>query len=423
MSDLRRIVMMSVARGYGMVLSLGTLFVSARLLGPQGRGEFAAAMAWAALFATLFNLSLGQALQHRLQSAQSKPTLAEQLGTLGGMAAALAAAALLCACMLYLGSGGALFKGLSPALLLLALGAVPLLVWEQYASNMLAAAAQTGLLNRAQYIGRSAGFAVFFLLVMYLGLGVPGALASQLIGQFLVAALVLLPLWQLAGSSAKWARREVLPLLRSGVVIHMTTVSAFLLDQVSILLINHDLGKSDVGFYQLAQQMVALLLIVPQSALMVIYGGLAKASPDAFWPQQKRLAKKVLAGVAGLSLFAYLVAPWMVALVAGHAFDPSVAMFRALLPTILGISLALLMTPQWIGRGMLKLNTALTIATSVVVVGASYWAIPRYGVDGAINVRLAAYALWIPLAQLVFWFWCNRRAQAGVATQAGKGVD
>ena len=78
------------------------------------------------------------------------------------------------------------------------------------------------------------------------------------------------------------------------------------------------------------------------------------------------------------------------------------------------------MTPQWIGRGLLKLNTLMTIATSVVVVACSYWAIPRYGVDGAIGVRLAAYAVWIPLAQGVFWWWCNRRARMAAA---GKGAE
>lgn len=420
MSDIKRIVAMSVARGYGMVLSLGTLFVSARLLGPDGRGEFAAAMAWAALFATLFHLSLGQALQHRLQSAATTPTLGEQMGTLGGLALALALLALAVAAGLYAVTGGALFKGLSPLPLCIAMACVPLLIWEQYASNMLAASAQTGLLNRAQYWGRSIGFLLFFVLVMYLGWGVPGALASQLLGQFLVAVLVALPLWHLAGRSLRWIRSEVRPLMTSGAVIHMTTVSAFLLDQVSILLINHDLGKREVGFYQLAQQMVTLLLIVPQSALMVIYGGLARATPDAFWPQQRRLAKKVLAAVAGVCLLAYVLAPMMISLVAGHAFDASTAMFRALLPTVLGISLALLMTPQWIGRGLLKLNTFMTIATSVVVVACSYWAIPRYGVDGAIGVRLAAYAVWIPLAQGVFWWWCNRRARMAAA---GKGAE
>jgi O-antigen/teichoic acid export membrane protein len=410
MSDMRRIAGMSLAKGYGVVLSLATLFVSARLLGPEGRGEFAAATAWAALFATLCNLSLGQALQHRLQAAAAKPTLGEQLGTLGGMAALLSALALGLAAALYLGSGGALFKGIGPLSMALALATVPLLVWEQYSGNIGAAASQTGLLNRAQYIGKTVGFAAFFLLVMALGWGVAGALSAQLVGQLLVGLLVAWPLFRLAGSSLNWLQREVKPLLRSGLAIHLTTVSAFLLDQVSLLLINHHLSKPEVGWYQLAQQMVALMLIVPQSALMIIYGALANSTPDACWPRHRRLNWRLLGGLAALALAAWLLAPVVVPLVAGQAFAPSVPLFRMLLPTVLGISLALLMTPQWISRGLLRLNMALTCATGAAVVAASFWAIPHYGLDGAVWVRLGVYAVWVPLAQTVFWLWCNRQA-------------
>ncbi|UGQ47642.1 lipopolysaccharide biosynthesis protein [Massilia endophytica] len=410
MSDLRRIAGMSMAKGYGVLLSLAMLFVSARLLGPEGRGEFAAATAWAALFATLCNLSLGQALQHRLQAAAAKPSLGEQLGTLGGMAGLLSALALGLAAALYLGSGGALFKGIGPLSMVLALATVPLLVWEQYSGNIGAAASQTGLLNRAQYIGRTVGFAAFFLLVMALGWGVAGALSAQLIGQLLVGLLVAWPLFKLAGGSLNWLQREVKPLLRSGLAIHLTTVSAFLLDQVSLLLINHHLSKPEVGWYQLAQQMVALMLIVPQSALMIVYGGLANSTPDAYWPRQRRLNWRLLGGLAGLAVAAWLLAPLVVPLVAGQAFAPSVPLFRMLLPTVLGISLALLMTPQWIGRGLLRLNMALTCVTGAAVVAASFWAIPHYGLDGAVWVRLGVYAVWVPLAQIVFWLWCNRQA-------------
>ncbi|MQA38009.1 lipopolysaccharide biosynthesis protein [Rugamonas aquatica] len=423
MSMVRRILGMSVARGYGVMLSLATLFVSARILGPTGRGEFAAAMAWAALFATLSNLSLGQALQHRLQSSEKKMDLGEQLGTLGGLTVLLSVVALGSAAALYWYTGGSLFKGLDGTLLLLAMASVPLLTWEQFASNILAAAARTELLNRAQYGGRTAGFLIFFLLVVYWRFGVNGALASQLLGQLLVALMVGWPLWKLAGRSVRWAQREVTPLLRSGTLIHLTTVSAFLLDQVSILLINNYLGKQDVGYYQLAQQMVGLLLIVPQSALMVIYGGLAGSNPDQFWPTQRSVAKKVLAALAVVALLAYLLAPFAIGLVAGPAFAPSAKMFQALLPTVLGISLALLMTPQWISRGMLKMNTILTIVVSGVVVLSSSWVIPRYGVDGAIGVRLAVYAVWVPLAQMLFWWWCNKRADAAHLNAMSKGVE
>lgn len=415
MTDISRILKMSLARGYGVLLSMATLFISARLLGPDGRGTFAAALAWASLFATLFCLSLGQALQHRLQSSARKPELAEQIGTLGGLALIVSTVALSAAIVAYLVTSGEIYKGLSPVLLVIAFAAVPLLVWEQYASNILAAAARTDILNRSQYFGRSIGFGFFLIFVMLLGWGVLGALTSQFLAQVLVALFTAVPLWKLANRSVKWASHDVWPIVRSGGMIHLTTVSAFLLDQVSILLINNYLSKQDVGQYQLAQQMVGLMLIVPQSALMIIYGGLAKSNPDAFWPKQRRLAKQVLGGMLVAGALAYVIAPWLVTLVAGQAFAPSVAMFRSLLPSVLGFSLALLLTPQWIARGFLRLNMALTVITSAAVVAASFWAIPRFGVEGAITVRLAVFALWVPIMQGLFWLLCSYRSR--MATQ------
>lgn len=407
MADLRRIAHMSLAKGYGVALSLAMLFLSARLLGPDGRGAFAAALAWAALFATCANLSLGQALQHRIQASPAKLSLSQQLGTLGGLAVLLATLALLFAVSLYQMSAGAIFRGLDVSILWLAFAAVPFLIWEQFSSNIAASVARTDILNKAQYIGRTAGFLLFLIFVPLLAWQVQGALAAQLAGQVAVAALTFVPLWRLAGKRAEWRSDETGPLLRAGGLIHLTTVSAFLLDQVSVLLINHHLTSSDVGHYQLAQQMLSFLLIVPQSALMVIYGGIANTNPDRFWPKQRKLAVRVLVLMTLGGLLAYMLAPTLVEVVAGEQFSRSASIFQVLLPSLFGYSLALLMTPQWISRGLLVTNTSLTVATSAAVVAASFWAIPKFGIDGAIGVRLAVFAVWVPLMQLAFWHWCS----------------
>lgn len=387
------------------MLSVVTLFVSARYLGPEGRGVFAAAISWVALFATVANLSLGQALQYRLQSEQ-KLSLPAQIGTLGGLAIGVSFIALLVAVGLFFATEGSMFRGLDPVILGLAFVALPLLVWEQFSSNVLSAISRLDLYSRAQYIGRSIALVLFVLLVARFGFGVPGALVAQAVGPAIIAALVTIPLVRLAGG-VKWVKAEVAPLLKAGAKVHITTVSAFMLDQISILLINNYLTKAEVGHYQLAQQMVALMLVIPQAALMVIYGGLAKSDPDAFWPEQRRLLRKVMVLIIGVGLVAYLVVPYVILSVAGQAFEPSVAIFRALLPTLLGVSLATMMTPQWIGRGMFLLNNMLTLVSAVIVIVASWLLIPKFGVDGAIWVRLCVYLGLVTITQLIFWGWCS----------------
>ena len=57
-------------RIYNLGVSLISLVVIARLLGPTGQGTIAAAVSWAGLVATIAGLSLGQVSQHRIQSLQ-----------------------------------------------------------------------------------------------------------------------------------------------------------------------------------------------------------------------------------------------------------------------------------------------------------------------------------------------------------------
>ena len=404
---LKTIATVSMARGYGMLLSLFTLFISARYLGPEGRGAYAAAIAWATLFATFANLSLGQALQFRLQHVSNKLSLSQQIGTLGGLALVLSFMVLVIAAIGYFATQGALFKGLESLLLCVAFAAVPLMMWEQFSNNILAAVSRLDIFNRGQYVGRTLGLVAFLVLVGALGQGVVGALGAQFIGQLAIAIVVLFPLWKLAGQRPTVQKEEIRPLLSAGAKVHLTTVSALLLDQVGILLINNYLTKADVGYYQLAQQMISIMLILPQSALMVVYGGIATSSPDQFWSRQRKLATKVLVIMVVAAMLAFLLSPYLIRSLAGEHFEPAAIIFQWLLPTLAGQSLAILMTPQWVSRGLFFLNNSLTVVTTILVVGASWILIPLFGIEGAIWVRLGVYAGLISVVQLVFWRWCD----------------
>ena len=63
----------STARIYGLLAGLLSLFITARILGPEGQGILAAAIAWVRMFASFGGLSLGQVMQHRFQAQKWEP--------------------------------------------------------------------------------------------------------------------------------------------------------------------------------------------------------------------------------------------------------------------------------------------------------------------------------------------------------------
>jgi O-antigen/teichoic acid export membrane protein len=111
----------------------------------------------------------------------------------------------------------------------------------------------------------------------------------------------------------------------------------------------------------------------------------------------------------GLAVVAYLLAPILVHLLAGPRFHDSVHLFRALLPSLAGLTLAQLLVPQWISRGILGLHALVSIGMAVMMLVGTWYAIDLWGVKGAAYARVAIFGGVMVVTQLCFMLWIERR--------------
>jgi O-antigen/teichoic acid export membrane protein len=404
----------SGARIYSVAVAVVVMFFTARVLGPEGRGTLVAAMTWASLFGIVAGLSLGTVAHHRIQIKNEENWLPETFGTLLVTGIAMSLIAYLVIIALAILSDGAVFKGIPPTILALAFVTLPFLVLEDYGAQLITAAGRIRSYSVAQLIGRSVGLIGVIVGVVVLGLGVAGALIGQIVGQAIVVAMVLGVLWKLAGRRIVFNATEMRALLKGGMKLHLNTVGAFLLNQANILMLNHYSTKDQVGWYQLAFQLIVTMLIIPQGAAMIFFSRMAKLGPDRLWPEQKRLGLQVLGVMILLSIVAYYVAPFVIVTLAGPEFEPSVEIFRWLLPATVGMTLAQMMAPQWIGRGIFLLTAILTISSAIVIIGLNSVLIPMYGAMGAVWGMLIAYFGMVVVVQTYFAFWCERKYRASL---------
>ncbi len=388
------------------------MFVTARLLGPDGRGMLAVLVAWSILFATLAGLSLGEVVQHRIQQQDRRDWLPGALGTLLPMAAILSAVAGLVAVILYRLTDGRLIDGVPGTFVAVAFLALPLLIWNIYARNLLFAAGAVRDYNTIQVIGATLGLAAVLVLLLGFDLGVIGVVIGQTIGYAFMSVATGMALFRRAGDRMVASLQEARRMIAGAAKLHANTIGVVLLAQTDIVMLNHFAGVRDVGWYQLGFQLMAVMLVVPQAGTMVLYSRMAEIGPDRLWVEQKALILQTLGLVALLSVVAFLLAPVVVVWLAGPEFEPSVGVFVWLLPVLLGRSLALLMAPQWIGRGLFALTSGLTMATAVANAGLNYLWIPQYGMMGAVWATLVSFLGVVAVAQIIFAVWCDRRCQA-----------
>jgi O-antigen/teichoic acid export membrane protein len=383
----RSIGFTSGARIYGVLAGSVSLIISARMLGPEGRGDVAAAVTWALLFATIGYLSLGQVAIHRAAGRPVADWLGTTLAALFVMTGAVSVVAWIVAGGMYAATGGEAFGGAPGYAIALGFAALPFLVWEQYGSQLLSAVDRISVYNRAEMAGRTIGVLGVVVLVGIAQFGVAGALVALLAAQFVVAAAGWRSLVRLAGPRLEYDAGTLRSMIGSGLQLHLNAVGTFLFTNATVLIVNALRGSSETGAFQAVVQLMMVGQLVPQAASLVLYGTVAREGPDRAWPANRR----ILLGMTGLMTLAagigWLLAPTLVPLLFGDEFEAAVPVFRILVFGLIGNTFSALMAPQWIGRGLFWQASALTLTLGICNVVASFVLVDAHGMKGA------AYAL------------------------------
>ncbi len=387
----RPVIAAGGARLWSLGVSVLILAVSARALGEVGRGEFASVFTLALLASSVLYLSLGQVGLHDARDLGSEPTWRGRLlSTLAVFTVAVSILAWLGVAALWLITDGDAFKPLGPGLLSVGLLLLPVLVWEQFGSALLAMHDRVDIYNRAQIVGRSISL-VAAIILLTLGTGVYGLLLSVLAGQAFVALRGIAFLSR-ASPRARPSRSYASHLVRRGLRLHLSAVATVLIASADVLIVAHQLGARAAGSYQLATQLLLALTVVPQAATLIVYGRVVSEGAQPAWEQQRRIGAAALALVVVLSTIAWIAAPTLIDIVAGAGFDDSVGVFRIVVIAALGFSLSAIMAPQWIGRGLFGLASGLTVAVATLNVTANLIVVPRAGLHGAAFVVVGTSA-------------------------------
>lgn len=397
----------SGARIYGLATGVISLFLTARMLGPDGRGVVAVILVWVNLFATFSGLSLGQVAQHIIQCRSREDWLPSMLGFLLPSTLILTLIAYLLGFVLFICFGERLLKGIPPAMIVLAFSMLPLLIWEEYSTSLLFSAGCLRAYNIVQFAARTLSLISVYVFIKFFNFGVTGVILAQLSGQLIVSISAFLILWHASGKKIRFNRSDAVAILKGARFLHFNTIGSFLLASSTILILNNYVSKAEVGNYQLAYQMLSIMFIIPQAASMVLFSEMTTIGPDRMWPDQKRIMMQTTSFMLVAGTLAYFCARPAITVFAGHRFEQAITVFQLLLPNLIGLTLAQLMGCQWVGRGLFIMNASITFIFSLLSVMANLFLIPRFGVQGAIWANWTNYLVLVVLGQLTFMAWCE----------------
>lgn len=381
------------AKIYGVLLGILSITLTARILGPEGRGELVAITTWVTTFATFAYLSLGQVAVHRAAQTKGSGWFPATYHTLISYAVIMTLIAWGVAGAMYASPLQSVFGNLTPTWLLIGFLLLPFKIWEQYASSLLQAIERLDVHNRYQMIGSTIGFLSTIGLLLVLGRGLEGVLTSNLLSQLIIAAGGIKLLHRMAGGWAVPNRVTMQDFLNNGLKLHMNTIGMFFITGSDILMLNYYRGSKETAYFQLGVQLMSMLMLIPQAASMVVNGRVSAQGPDKAWPVHRNILLQMTLFVAAVAIIAGTTISWWLPLIVGDAFTPSIDIFRWLLLASIGMTFSTVMAPQWIGRGLFGAVSILAFVFGGTNLVLNWFLIPMYGMHGAVTATLITYVI------------------------------
>lgn len=362
----------------------------ARYLGPEGYGSLSFAGSYIMLFSALALFGLESLVVRELV------TRPEERGSILGTACLIRLTAGVCSYML----------ALSLLLFLRPHDTLTLLMAAILGSSLLFQALdmtdlwfQSRVASRFSVISRSSAFllASCAKLVMVLSGASLTAITLATASEAFFAALALLLAYRLSGeriSAWRWDRRwfrklwsDSLPLVLSGIVLMVY----LRIDQVMLGALA---STADVGQYAAAVRISEIWYFVPAAIVSSVFPGLVQlrsTDPELFRAKLQRLYNLMAFAGYAVALPVTVLAPWLVKLLFGAAYQPAAPLLAVLIWAGLFANLTVVRNAQLIAEERGKALLFSTSLGALANVAANLLLIPRFGAMGAAIATCISY--------------------------------
>jgi O-antigen/teichoic acid export membrane protein len=381
----------------GIVLYLTGLIsgpILARVLGPAGRGDIAAVLTPFLLLGWLVPLGLPSAAAYYVDTVDTKTGTRRSTGELLATVTVFGAlvAAPVSVVLWYLAP--AYLSGHSPVALTWARAVVvmlPLSAGVQAALEILRRLSPGVGWNRWRAAPILIQTIAIVVLAAFGRLTVSSALAASVGGSLTPLLLLLLCLSRAERRRPSMANlRLMLPYAWRSTLTTGASSLTLRLDQVLLVVFA---PSAQLGLYAVAV-MVASVTNPLNGLSLALFGHLRRETVSGRAESRFRrslLATLVLSATVALGLA--VVAPVVLRLVFGAAFEAAALPLRLLLPGAVAFNVLLLLNAKLYAEGRLGLTSRAAIVGALVTVGGFVLLVPRFGINGAAGVTSLAYLI------------------------------
>lgn len=361
-------------------IGLVTNVIVARILGPEGRGLYAVAVAIGAIGVQFGNLGLHASNTYYV--ARDRELLPSLVGNtllvsfvFGGLCAGLAWVIF------------TLWPRLAPVegpLLVMALVWIPFSLAYMLLQNLLIGIQEVRAYNKIELLTKIFSVCLIGLVIVI------GTVTVETVFSMVLIALTISFAW------AMWRLQthlKHLPLpsfalfkdnINYGFKAYLSAFFAFLVLRVDVLMIKYMLGSEQTGYYAIAVGLANMIYLFPATVGLVLFPKLCTIKD---WSDKFRMAMRV-SMITGIIMLpgigvVVLIAEWAITILYGHAFQASAIPFMWLMPGVFIWSIESIARRLLICDGYRTEVVYAWFASLVVNIALNFLLIPQMGIKGA----------------------------------------
>ncbi|MEZ5084187.1 MAG: oligosaccharide flippase family protein [Bacteroidales bacterium] len=369
------------------IISIGTGIIITRMLGPEGRGVYAALMVVPAIVLRFAELGIRRSVIFHIgkEKFQEKEVVSSLFITFFGTILL----GIIISIFFYVYLDNPEF---TIPLIILAISRIPLRLIRQYAGGYFMGKQMynTTILLRWAFQGIYLLNAILFLIV--LKLGVLGALLAIIVSNLIVSLYTIFLFLKNTPGSRNYNHVVLKSLLRFGLLYSASTFFMMLHIKIDVLIMGKLTTFNQIGFYSLATA-IATNWQIPFSVGGIIIS--KSANTEDVFQKNENIGKLVrlsflLGSISYIVL--YIASPFVVKILYGEAFLPSVPLIRFLLPGILMLIVSQILASRLAGEGKPYIFMYIAIPALILNIFLNYFWIPRYDAMGAVYATNISYS-------------------------------
>lgn len=355
--------------------------ISARLLGPDGKGLLALALLYPSIFFVFGHLNIGFATVFRIGEKKFKKE--EFAGTLFLLFLISSATLIGVFFITYATFQNNLYENIPFSFLALGMSLLPLQIFIYFFSSFLQGIGKIFWFNFVNHLPRLllplliAGFWFFYRYTALEGIII------NIIIYILSAILIFILIAHIAPQKWKINKSLLKQLISDGSKLHLGTIATFTISRIDQIMIGIMLNITSLGYYAVATAIAELLWFMSSAVELVLYPKTSEENIKETEERIKRSSRIILFLTFCGGIIMMLVSKYLILLYGGKVFLPAITPLIILLPGIILSSHSQIISVLWVKKRWLFSISIFSTINALINVLLNLILIPRMGINGA----------------------------------------